>query len=504
MDFFGKFGDWLRQLIEGLSGWKPDPQHRDQLQVVAASFAILTGAFATNRARITAQRYFGGGKTLSPDERVLADHIADKNKLQLEQAITELKQTLAAKEAASYTPGHHPAPTSTSTHGLSRDLDAAIATLLAAGRADALADKSGAAAEAAIDGLITERAKARERVAKDEAGLWRQKGALAFLHDTQRALAAYTRATELDPDDAEGWNWLGLLRRRLGDLESAAAAYAEVLRLAEVRNDRRTIAIASGNLGNLLITRGDLDGAEAMYRKSLEIEVALDQRKGMATDYGNLGVLLLQRGDLDGAEAMHLKSLAINEALGNKQGIADQFGNLGILMRARGKLDGAETMYRKSLAIDQAIGRHEGMASTYGNLGILLSVQGKLEVAEDMYRAALALNARLGRKEGMALQHGNLGNLFAQIGDLNKACDHWNKSRDLFRAIGAKPMEAKLEALLRDASCSSVASPTHTAACPVPWGGVVTLRVVKTPDMHALGRVAFRGSGRREWGQLAH
>jgi len=56
----------------------------------------------------------------------------------------------------------------------------------------------------------------------------RHRGALAFLHDTDKAIAAYRRATELDPENADGWNQLGQFLYRTGVLDSAEAAYREV------------------------------------------------------------------------------------------------------------------------------------------------------------------------------------------------------------------------------------------------------------------------------------
>jgi len=56
----------------------------------------------------------------------------------------------------------------------------------------------------------------------------RHRGALAFLHDTDKAIAAYRRATELDPENADGWNRLGQLLYRTGALDDAETAYRKV------------------------------------------------------------------------------------------------------------------------------------------------------------------------------------------------------------------------------------------------------------------------------------
>jgi tetratricopeptide (TPR) repeat protein len=322
----------------------------------------------------------------------------------------ELLAELRAKEATG-SPGGPAAPAS--GDGLARDLDAAIETLLAAGKAEALRDKSGRDAEAAIDQLIAERATAREKIASDEAALWRQKGALAFLHDTQSALAAYRRATGLDPDDADGWNQLGQLYDRTGDLDDAIAAYERVLALGNRSADQATIAAATGNLGEVYRIRGDLDRAEEMYEKSLDLNEALGRKEGMASNYGNLGIVYATRGDLDRAEERYKKSLTVEKALGRKEGLAADYGNLGIVYRIRCDLDRAEEMHKKSLDLDEA----------------------------------------LGRKEGMANQYGNLGALEEQRGNITAACAHWTKARDLFCALGAPHMVEKVEGLMRDAGC---------------------------------------------------
>ena len=195
-----------------------------------------------------------------------------------------------------------------------------------------------------------------DRDIQEAAEAYRHLGALAYLHDTQKALNAYRRATQLDPDNEQGWNQLGHLLQRTGQLKDAEAAYQRVLALGEKRNDQSWIAIAYGNLGNVYRIRGELAQAEAMYHKSLALNEALGHKEGMASAYGNLGNVYQIRGELAQAEAMYHKSLALNKALGRKEGMANQYGNLGNLYRIRGELAQAEAMYHKSLTLFQEIG----------------------------------------------------------------------------------------------------------------------------------------------------
>ena len=83
-----------------------------------------------------------------------------------------------------------------------------------------------AKAEEIFRGVLERRRAEGTDAYKEAAAAARHLGALAFLHDdTDAALRAYSEAVELDPDDADGWNRLGQLRHRAGNLDGAVDAY---------------------------------------------------------------------------------------------------------------------------------------------------------------------------------------------------------------------------------------------------------------------------------------
>jgi Flp pilus assembly protein TadD len=98
------------------------------------------------------------------------------------------------------------------------------------------------------------------------------------------ALAAWTRALQLDPADAKARNNLAGLLLRQGKLDQAAVHFQKVLEInpefTEVRN----------NLGLILMQQGHLDQAMAEWRRSLEITPS-----SMEAHF-NLGNALLMRG----------------------------------------------------------------------------------------------------------------------------------------------------------------------------------------------------------------
>ncbi|WP_258429732.1 tetratricopeptide repeat protein, partial [Maridesulfovibrio hydrothermalis] len=114
------------------------------------------------------------------------------------------------------------------------------------------------------------------------AQAYRRLGALAYLDNTHEALEAYQEAVKLDTQNADGWNSLGHILLRIGELDKAGEAYKRVLSIGESQTDTEIIAVAYGNLGVIRQTQGDLAGAEDFYRKSLKINEELGRKEGMA------------------------------------------------------------------------------------------------------------------------------------------------------------------------------------------------------------------------------
>jgi protein O-GlcNAc transferase len=485
VDWFREIGDWVLGCVEWFSNWKADPDTRTKLQYIAAIFGIVA---ASSTIIAAVYRFIKWLRQRTPDEskaRALAEQLAKEARERgrfegMQEVGLALSQKDGQIQALTRTIEELRQGAAQGTPGMERAL-----AMLREGEFEA--------AEALFAAIGEAKAAEGAAANKEAAHAFRNLGNIAFLHDTDKAMRAYVKATELDPDDPDGWNQLGLLQRRAGELDASVRSFEHVLALGNRLEDRGWVAAATGNLGLIYRRRGDLEQAEAMHRKSLALNEALDRKEGMATDYGNLGLIYQTRGDLDQAEAMHRKSLAIEEALGRNEGMANQYGNLGLIYqkrgdldqaeamhrkslainealdrkegmaadygnlgliyRTRGDLDQAEAMHRKSLAIDEALGLKEGMANQYGNLGIIYGTRGDLDQAETMFRKSLPIGEALGRKEGMAATYGNLGMLYEQRGDIAQACTHWRKARDLYAQIGIPPQVEKFEFLLRAANC---------------------------------------------------
>ena len=450
---------------------EPAAKHKRQL---AFRKRVMAGG-----ERIVSQRGFGSPELLATE---IVEHLLVQ--VVTSDLIKELRPELAAQGAV----GDQAPAIAAAVEKLARDDDI---DLLALAR-----DPRGVDLEE-LEAKLRARAEAHEadgqRERKASAEYWRHIGALSFLHDTKKALAAYEKAVALDPDEPKGWRFLGELGYRVGDLTTAEAAFESLLRLAQQSSDTRAeslahlrlswihrhrgnlplaeefqssalrlarevdwkegMARAYSSLGNLHLMRGDLAKAEEMQVEALKLEEEWGSKEGMASAYGNLGIIHQTRGDLAKAEEMHLKSLNLEEELGRKRGIARSYGDLGIIHEMRGDLAKAEEMHLESLRLEQALDRKEGMASAYGNLGIIHLRRGELEKAEEMQLEALKLFEALGGKVGMAGAYANLGSIYSQKGNKARMCECWSSERDLYREMGLTEKAAEADRRLRLKGC---------------------------------------------------
>ena len=271
---------------------------------------------------------------------------------------------------------------------------------------------------------------------KEAAEAYCNLGAIAFLDNTDEALTAYAKATELDSNNANAWNELGHLQNRKGNLDAAIRSYEHVLQLGNQNKDKTLEAAAFGGLGIIARTRGDLDKAEDYQKRSLALKKELGNKEGIATSLSNLGNIAKARGDHDKAEDYHNRSLALYEELGNNEGIAVTLNNLGNIADARGDHDKAEDYHSRSLDLSEELGDKQGIANSLNNLGTIAGARGDLDEAEDYHNRSLALYEELGNREGIAYVFSNLGTIAETRGDPDKARRLWGEARDLFAGIG--------------------------------------------------------------------
>ena len=219
--------------------------------------------------------------------------------------------------------------------------------------------------------------------AKKEAALYRQRGALAYLNDTQAALRDYTKAAELDPDDGEGLIFLGQLQARAGDSPAAKQSFERVIALGDRPENEKQRHWAYFLLGDIDAALGDRKAALDHYKRAQSLVQELAARdpnnaewqRDLSVSYDRVGDISAARGDRDGALLDYQAAFDTSKKLTEKdpnntlwqEDLARYYYRVGDISAARGDRDGALKAYKDGLDIAKAARRPRSPTTPNGS-----------------------------------------------------------------------------------------------------------------------------------------
>ena len=209
------------------------------------------------------------------------------------------------------------------------------------------------------------------------------------------------KSLELEPNNSDTHNNLGVALKKNGDLTAAIAYYKSALRL------KPNFPEAHNNLGIALQEHGDLNAAIASYNLALQLKPNFPEA------HNNLGVTLKAQGALDSAITSY------NLALQLKPNYPEAHLNLGVALQEQGDLHAAITSYNTALQLKP------NYPEARFNLGVALQEQGDLDAAITCYNTALQL------KPNYPEAHVNLGVALQEQGDLDAAIACYNTALQL-------------------------------------------------------------------------
>jgi tetratricopeptide (TPR) repeat protein/pimeloyl-ACP methyl ester carboxylesterase len=207
-------------------------------------------------------------------------------------------------------------------------------------------------AEPMFRAVAEEKAARIKTDSKDAATAFRNLGAIAGLADPKRALDAYQKAAELDPDDMNSIFWVGWMQLERGNLQEAEARFRRVLLATKTNNWADYWARIS--LGDIRIARGNLADALKSYRDGLSIAERLAQadpgnagwQRDLSVSFERVGDVLVAQGNLAEALKSFRGGLAIRERLaqadpgnaGWQRNLSVSFDRVGDVLVAQGNL----------------------------------------------------------------------------------------------------------------------------------------------------------------------
>ncbi len=227
------------------------------------------------------------------------------------------------------------------------------------------------------------------------------------------------------------------------------------------------LAVAYGEIGDVLVHKGDLAGALKSYQAELAIMERLAKsdpgnalwEHDLSVSYNTIGDVQVAQGDLAGALKSYQASLAIAERLaksdpgnaGWQRDLAVSYERVGDVDKAQGDLAGALKSYQASLAIIERLAKSDpgnadwqrDLSVSYERVGDVQVAQGALPDALKSYQASLAIRERLAKSDpgnaewqrDLSVSYGEIGDVQVAQGDLAGALKSYQASLAIFEHL---------------------------------------------------------------------
>lgn len=263
----------------------------------------------------------------------------------------------------------------------------------------ALLEKGDVAGAAAALENKSEAERGANAPLADQVETLKQIGALVFRSDTQKAIAVYRQANELDPTDPIVLYQLGELHMRINDPEAANAYFvaldALVERRPEDQRDERLAIFAVAakiGIGRTWLHLGRLEEGEAALKKAEALADRTGARLQQAFALEKLGAAEQERKDLDAAERYVSRARVIYRALGSDYDEARATGVLGTIARAKGEEAAAKDLLLRARDLNARLGQKSSEAIALLDLGSLAADGGDIAGARSFYAEALSIS----------------------------------------------------------------------------------------------------------------
>jgi len=209
-------------------------------------------------------------------------------------------------------------------------------------------------------------------------------------------------------------NTRGLVYMGKADYEASVAAYQEVMRIAEGKNNKELYDVLSktyGNLGGVYYQLGQIDKALETTKKCLALSESIQDTTDIALNHLRLAMVYSEMNQLDnGITHLNIASTFF-KGINNTAMLVHAENNLGKIYRKKNQLDIAFEHYQLAYDYSKSLGEQEEYISTLLAMSSVKLEQNKLNEAERYARTALDLS----KERGFANSELNANNLLYEI-----------------------------------------------------------------------------------------
>jgi SpoVK/Ycf46/Vps4 family AAA+-type ATPase len=246
----------------------------------------------------------------------------------------------------------------------------------------------------------------------------------AIEDEIEKALGAYQKAIELDPENSSAYSMAAEMFARKKEYDKAVE-YAQ--KSIELGTGEREKALRYQSLGDVWRHKGETEKALECFQK------AIDLNPRYASPYDSIGRIFIDKKEYDKAIEYHLKSIEL-ETLNEAK--ASTYYLIGLAYRGKGEYDKAEESYRKAIELDLR------NSFLYNEMGLLFKEKGEYDKAVEYHKKAAELEPNQYTYENLADtldakgEHGEALKKYEQAAKISPSNDLLVKVDELKKQLG--------------------------------------------------------------------
>ena len=235
-----------------------------------------------------------------------------------------------------------------------------------------------------------------------------------------------------------------------GDYKRSIQSYHNMHDAAAKEGDKKNMAIAIGNEGNVYIETGDYNTAIAKYKQAMAVHESIKDEIGVARCYNNIGYVYKELGDYEKAVENYLLALKSYEKLHSKNDAAMVYINVATIYAKQKNFDKALEYNNLALIITTENNFDGGRAICLHSIANIYAERKEYKKALENYKAANVVYLKQHDKRQMAIMNASLGEMYNHDQQYDSSVYYFEKAIELNRQIGNKRNMAS--ALLGNAS----------------------------------------------------
>lgn len=214
------------------------------------------------------------------------------------------------------------------------------------------------------------------------------------------------RITSLKPKTL---NYLGVVYRKLGNLDKSYIYFAEALNLATALNDSVQIGYTYNNFADYYLKKASFSIALENVLIGYQIFNRLNHKVGMAYSLNYLGEIYIHQGDYQKALTYLDEALKLREDTNDLRGYVNTATNIGKIYFELKNFDKAIVYYSKSSALSQDIKYHKGKSRILSLMGDIFYEKNEFAQALKNIREAYLIDQKIMNKSGQIINLNKIG-----------------------------------------------------------------------------------------------